>query len=50
MFDIGQVRAGTMIDPVLQPGDRVMIGFDGLSQAWRDFLMTAPLIGVFSRI
>ena len=50
VFDIGQVRAGTMIDPVLQPSDRVMIGFDGLSQAWRDFLMTAPLIGVFSRI
>jgi polysaccharide export outer membrane protein len=50
VFDLAEVRAGTMIDPVLQPGDRVMIGFDGLSQAWRDFLMTAPLIGVFSRI
>lgn len=50
VFDLMQVRAGTMIDPVLQPGDRVMIGFDGLSQAWRDFLQTAPLIGVFTRI
>lgn len=38
-----------MVDPVLKPGDRVLIGFSGLAQAWQDFLTAAPLIAVFTR-
>ena len=50
VFDLKQVRAGRMIDPVLEPGDRVVIGFSGLSQAWQDFLQAAPLVAVFSAL
>lgn len=49
VFDLRKVRSGQMVDPVLKPGDRVLIGFSGLAQAWQDFLTAAPLIAVFSR-
>lgn len=49
VFDLKRVRSGEMIDPQLAPGDRVSVGFSGMSQAWQDFLQTAPLIGVFAR-
>lgn len=49
-FDLAAVRAGTMVDPALMPGDRVLIGFNNLTQAWQDFLMSAPLIGIFTRL
>lgn len=46
-FDYGQINEGKMIDPLLQPGDRVVIGSDGLAQFWQDFLLTVPAFGVF---
>lgn len=46
-FDYGQVRQGTMLDPILEPGDRVVIGTDGLSVFWEDLLKTLPVFGVF---
>ena len=49
VFDLRKVRSGEMVDPVLKPGDRVLIGFSGLAQAWQDFLTAAPLIAVFTR-
>lgn len=47
-FDYGAVRQGTMLDPVLQPGDRVVIGTDGLSVFWEDLLKALPAFGVFA--
>ena len=47
-FDYGQMRQGTMLDPVLQPGDRVVIGTDGLSVFWEDLLKALPVFGVFA--
>ncbi|MDY7098701.1 MAG: SLBB domain-containing protein [Pseudomonadota bacterium] len=47
-FDYGQIKQGTMLDPVLEPGDRVVMGTDGLSVFWQDFLRTVPAIGVFA--
>ena len=47
-FDYGQVRQGTMLDPVLQPGDRVVMGTDGLSVFWDDLLKALPAFGVFA--
>lgn len=47
-FDYQQVRRGTMLDPVLQPGDRIVIGTDGLSVFWEDLLRTLPVFGVFA--
>ncbi len=47
-FDYGQIRQGTMLDPVLQPGDRVVMGTDGLSVFWEDLLKALPAFGVFA--
>ncbi|OBV11220.1 polysaccharide biosynthesis/export family protein [Erythrobacter dokdonensis] len=47
-FDYGQLRQGTMLDPVLQPGDRVVMGTDGLSVFWNDLLRALPAFGVFA--
>jgi len=47
-FDYGQVQQGTMLDPVLQPGDRVVMGTNGLSVFWEDLLKALPAFGVFA--
>jgi polysaccharide biosynthesis/export protein len=47
-FDYQQVSQGTMLDPVLQPGDRVVMGTDGLSVFWEDLLKALPAFGVFA--
>jgi polysaccharide export outer membrane protein len=47
-FDYQQVKQGTMLDPVLQPGDRVVMGTDGLSVFWEDLLRALPAFGVFA--
>jgi polysaccharide export outer membrane protein len=47
-FDYQQVRQGTMLDPVLEPGDRVVMGTDGLSLFWEDLLKALPAFGVFA--
>lgn len=49
-FDYGAVRAGTMLDPVLQPNDRVVVGTSGLSQFWQDLLKTIPALALFTNI
>lgn len=48
VFDLREVRAGRMIDPVIHPGDRVLIGHGGMQQAWLDILAAAPLLAVFT--
>lgn len=50
VFDLSQVRSGAMVDPAIVAGDRILIGFDGLTQAWQDFLQASPLIATFTRI
>jgi len=47
-FDYQQVKQGTMLDPVLEPGDRVVLGTDGLSVFWEDLLKALPAFGVFA--
>lgn len=47
-FDYGQMKQGTMLDPVLEPGDRVVMGTDGLSVFWEDLLKALPAFGVFA--
>lgn len=49
-FDYAAVRAGTMLDPILQPGDRVVVGTDGLSQFWQNLLQTLPAFAFFSNV
>lgn len=47
-FDYAQISQGTMLDPILEPGDRVFVGTDGLSVFWQDFLRTIPVVGIFA--
>lgn len=47
-FDYAAVRSGAMMDPVLEPGDRIVVGTSGLSQFWQDVLKAAPLFAIFS--
>lgn len=47
-FDYSEIRRGTMMDPILQPGDRVVMGTDGLSQFWEDLLRALPAFGIFA--
>mgnify|MGYP003295882570 CR=1 FL=1 len=49
-FDYAKVRQGTMLDPILEPGDRVVVGTDGLSQFWEDVLKAIPAVGVFAAV
>lgn len=49
-FDYTQISQGTMLDPVLEPGDRVFVGTDGLSVFWQDVLTALPALGVFANI
>lgn len=46
-FDYAQVSQGTMLDPVLQPGDRVVVGTNGLSRFYQGLLQALPAFGVF---
>lgn len=47
-FDYGMMGEGTMLDPILEPGDRVVMGTDGLSVFWQDLLKALPAFGVFA--
>lgn len=49
-FDLNLVRAGKMIDPVLLPNDRIVLGVSGSSQAWQDLLQALPVFALFTRI
>lgn len=49
-FDYGQISTGKMLDPVLEPGDRIVMGTDGLSVFWQDALQTLPVFGSFAII
>lgn len=48
-FDYVAIQSGTMIDPVLEPGDRVVVGLSNLSQYWQDALMALPVFAWFRR-
>ncbi len=47
-FDHAMISQGTMLDPVLLPGDRVVMGTNGLSVFWQDLLKTIPVLGVLT--
>ena len=49
-FNYDAIQQGTMIDPVLLPGDRVVVGVDGLEQFWQDMLKSLPVFALFTRI
>ena len=50
VFDLAKVRSGAQPDPLLEPGDQVIVGFSGMRQAWQDLLQAAPLFAIFYRL
>jgi polysaccharide export outer membrane protein len=48
-FDVTDIRAGRADDPVILPGDVIVVGYGQVRGAYLDFLKTAPLVGAFSR-
>lgn len=50
VFNLRELRSGKEKDPLLEPGDKVIVGFSGLQQAWQDFLQAAPTVAIFSRL
>lgn len=48
-FDYDAINQGQMMDPVLQPEDRVVVGTSALSQAWQDMLKALPVFAIFTR-
>ncbi len=49
VFNVTSIRRGEAVDPVLQPNDTVVLGYSNIKAAWRDFLLAAPVIGIFTR-
>jgi polysaccharide export outer membrane protein len=47
VFDVAAIRNGKAPDPELLGGDVVVVGFDAVKGAFRDFLSTAPLVNAF---
>lgn len=45
-FDIKRIRAGTDPDPVILPGDQVVVGISALKEAWQEYLGT-PIFNIF---
>ena len=48
-FDLTDIRAGRSPDPVVIPGDTIVVGYSEVRGVYLDFLKTAPIIGAFSR-
>ena len=46
-FDLTEIRTGRAPDPEILGGDVVVVGFDSLKGAFRDFLTTAPFFNIF---
>jgi polysaccharide export outer membrane protein len=48
-FDLTEIRSGRSPDPLVLPGDVIVVGYSRVRGVYLDFLKTAPVIGAFSR-
>lgn len=47
-FNLDEIRAGRAPDPHIVDGDVVVVGFSAVKGAYRDFLLIAPLLNLFT--
>lgn len=47
-FDVAEIRAGASADPLILPGDVVVVGYSRTRGVFQDFLKTVPLFNVFA--
>ncbi|WP_380787433.1 polysaccharide biosynthesis/export family protein [Sphingomonas sp. R86521] len=50
LFDMGEIRAGRLEDPILQSGDYVVVGTSGAKALGYDLLTLAPAAGLFVQL
>ena len=48
VFDVRQIRVGGAPDPQIVDGDVIVVGYDALRGAFRDFLSVTPLLTLFT--
>lgn len=48
VFDVRQIRVGAAPDPQIVDGDVIVVGYDALRGAFRDFLSVTPLLTLFT--
>src|SRR5690606_33489564 len=48
VYDLAQVRAGTMPDPLVYGDDIIVVEKSGSKSAFREFVRTIPALGVFA--
>ncbi|MFM5918595.1 MAG: polysaccharide biosynthesis/export family protein [Novosphingobium sp.] len=46
-FNISDIREGRAADPMILPGDTVVVGRSGLKESWKQFLQAVPLLNLF---
>lgn len=49
-FDITSIRRGEMADPIVYPGDTIVVDSSNLRSLYRDLIQAIPLIAVFSNL
>lgn len=49
-FDVPAIRHGDMKDPLVYPGDTIVIDSSTIRSIYRDLLQTLPMIAIFGRI
>ncbi len=49
-FDLTSIRHGEMENPVVYPGDTIVVDSTALRSLYRDLLQTIPLLTIFTRI
>lgn len=49
-FDLVSIHRGKMVDPLIYPGDTVVVESDKLRELYRDLVQSVPAIAIFSRL
>ena len=49
IFDLGAIRGGEVPDPVIAPGDTVVVGYSAIKEGWANFLSIGPILNAFTR-
>jgi polysaccharide biosynthesis/export protein len=49
-FDLVAIRHGEMEDPMIYPGDTIVVDFSQLRSIYRDLLQTLPILALFNNI
>jgi len=48
-FDLADIRAGAVPDPVIRNGDVIVVGYSQIRGVYQDILKAAPLFNVFTQ-